>query len=80
MNLHKIGSLRQQVLLTHWSCIIVEADYLHHEDSIGMSKGSETSLLVTIPAQVLYIRGLEITKSNVGNTTLFLGFIFWFRG
>lgn len=47
---------------------------LQHEGVQGLYRGFSTSLLGTIPARVLYMSTLEITKSTVGNTVLGLGF------
>ncbi|KAI5084395.1 hypothetical protein GOP47_0000564 [Adiantum capillus-veneris] len=47
---------------------------LQHEGLRGLYRGFSTSLLGTIPARVLYMSTLEITKSILGETALSLGF------
>ncbi|KAH9292977.1 hypothetical protein KI387_041833 [Taxus chinensis] len=65
---------RQQVSLTHQSCMSVGVNILRHDGFSGMYRGFGTSLMGTIPARALYMSALEITKSNVGNTAVRLGF------
>ncbi|MCO5607555.1 hypothetical protein L7F22_061752 [Adiantum nelumboides] len=47
---------------------------LQHEGLQGLYRGFSTSLLGTIPARVLYMSTLEVTKSIAGESALTLGF------
>ncbi|KAL6144499.1 PREDICTED: solute carrier family 25 member 44 [Fragaria vesca subsp. vesca] len=65
---------RQQVALSQLSCIKTAFSIVRHEGFRALYRGFGTSLMGTIPARALYMAALEITKSNVGNATVRLGF------
>lgn len=65
---------RQQVLSSPSSSFKLCGRILRHEGLQGLYRGFPTSLLGTIPARVLYMSTLEITKSIAGNAAFTLGF------
>ncbi|XP_071710295.1 uncharacterized protein [Rutidosis leptorrhynchoides] len=65
---------RQQVSSSHLSSFKTAFPILRFEGLRGLYRGFGTSLIGTIPARALYMTALEITKSNVGNSTVKLGF------
>ncbi|KAI3759777.1 hypothetical protein L6452_07829 [Arctium lappa] len=65
---------RQQVSSSHLSCLRTAFSILRYEGLRGLYRGFGTSLIGTIPARALYMTALEVTKSNVGSTTVRLGF------
>ncbi|XP_061355878.1 uncharacterized protein LOC133300368 [Gastrolobium bilobum] len=65
---------RQQVSSANISCRNMSSSIMLHEGFRCFYKGFGTSLMGTIPARALYMSALEVTKSNVGNVTVQLGF------
>ncbi|XP_024971705.1 mitochondrial substrate carrier family protein E-like isoform X2 [Cynara cardunculus var. scolymus] len=65
---------RQQVSSSHLSSLRTAFSILRYEGLRGLYRGFGTSLIGTIPARALYMTALEVTKSNVGSTTVRLGF------
>ena len=65
---------RQQVAQSKVSCIRTAFWIGRNEGFRALYRGFGTSLTGTIPARVLYMTALEITKSNVGSATVRLGF------
>lgn len=65
---------RQQVAQTQVSCIKTALSIVTNEGFRALYRGFGTSLTGTIPARALYMGALEVTKSNVGTTTVGLGF------
>ncbi|XP_031493250.1 uncharacterized protein LOC116259530 [Nymphaea colorata] len=63
---------RQQILL---SFVILYVKALNLEGVTGLYRGFVMSLLGTIPTPALYMLTLESNKSNVGTTTVRLGFL-----
>lgn len=64
---------RQQVGSSPLSSFKLGSNIVRQEGVGGLYRGFATSLLGTIPARVLYMSMLEITKSNVGTTAMQLG-------
>ncbi|RWW21992.1 hypothetical protein GW17_00013833 [Ensete ventricosum] len=64
---------RLQVAQTPSPCLRAAAAILRHEGPRGFYRGFATSLAGTVPARVLYMGALEVTKSAVGTATLRLG-------
>lgn len=65
---------RQQVAQLPVSVTKSAFGILKHEGIRGLYRGFGTSLTGTIPARALYMTALEVTKSNVGNFALKMGF------
>nr|XP_043622483.1 solute carrier family 25 member 44-like [Erigeron canadensis] len=65
---------RQQVLVKDTPCFKMAVSILRHEGFKSLYRGFGTCLIGTIPARALYMGALEMTKSNIGCTTLKLGF------
>ncbi|KAL8230272.1 hypothetical protein R6Q57_000050 [Mikania cordata] len=65
---------RQQVSSSHLSSLKTAFSILRYEGFRGLYRGFGTSLIGTIPARAVYMTALEITKSNVGTSTVNLGF------
>ncbi|KAK9066169.1 hypothetical protein SSX86_013490 [Deinandra increscens subsp. villosa] len=65
---------RQQVSSSHLSSLKTAFSILRYEGFRGLYRGFGTSLIGTIPARALYMTALEVTKSNVGTSTVKLGF------
>lgn len=65
---------RQQVAQSQVSSIRTAFWIMRNEGFRGLYRGFGTSLMGTIPARALYMTALEITKSNVGNTAIRVGF------
>ncbi|CAH9126590.1 unnamed protein product [Cuscuta epithymum] len=65
---------RQQVVASQIPCLKMANSILKNEGFRGFYRGFGTSLTGTIPARALYMGALEMTKSNVGNATVQLGF------
>lgn len=64
---------RQQVAQSQVSCIKTAFSMVRHEGFRALYRGFGTSLTGTIPARALYMGALEVTKSNVGTTTVRMG-------
>ncbi|PON96209.1 Mitochondrial carrier protein [Trema orientale] len=64
---------RQQVAQSQVSCIKTAFSMVKHEGFRALYRGFGTSLTGTIPARALYMGALEVTKSNVGTTTVRMG-------
>ncbi|XP_009776804.1 uncharacterized protein [Nicotiana sylvestris] len=64
---------RQQVMTKQIPCLKMAVSMLRSEGYRGFYRGFGTSLTGTIPARVLYMGALEMTKSNVGTVTAKLG-------
>ncbi|RWW85700.1 hypothetical protein BHE74_00005589 [Ensete ventricosum] len=54
-------------------CLCEAASILRHEGPRGFYRGFATSLAGNVPARVLYMGALEVTKSAVGTATLRFG-------
>ncbi|KAD4889376.1 hypothetical protein E3N88_21449 [Mikania micrantha] len=65
---------RQQVSSSHLSSLKTAFSIIRYEGFRGLYRGFGTSLIGTIPARAVYMTALEITKSNVGTSTVNLGF------
>nr|GEW26672.1 hypothetical protein [Tanacetum cinerariifolium] len=65
---------KQQVSLSHLSSLKTAFSIIRYEGFRGLYRGFGTSLVGTIPARALYMTALEVTKSNVGASTVKLGF------
>lgn len=65
---------RQQVSSSHLSSLKTVFSILRYEGFRGLYRGFGTSLVGTIPARALYMTALEVTKSNIGSSTIKLGF------
>lgn len=65
---------RQQVSSAQYSCINMSSAIMRYEGIRGFYKGFGTSLMGTIPARALYMGSLEVTKTNVSNALMELGF------
>ncbi|KAJ7568697.1 hypothetical protein O6H91_01G044400 [Diphasiastrum complanatum] len=65
---------RQQVAAVKRSSMSMGVGILQHEGIAGLYRGFTTSVMGTIPARMLYMSALEITKSNVLSVSGKLGF------
>ncbi|XP_076884947.1 uncharacterized protein LOC143534320 [Bidens hawaiensis] len=65
---------RQQVSSTHLSSLKTALSIIRYEGFRGLYRGFGTSLIGTVPARAVYMTALEVTKSNVGVSTVNLGF------
>eukprot|EP00249_Psilotum_nudum_P002003 c1481_g1_i1 orf=1-435(-) len=65
---------RQQVLASSMPSFQLGLKILHSEGVRGFYRGFRISLFGTVPARVLYMSSLEITKSNVGLAARQMGF------
>ncbi|XP_061364026.1 uncharacterized protein LOC133307520 isoform X2 [Gastrolobium bilobum] len=64
---------RQQVAQSQVSCIKTAFSLIRGEGFRALYRGFGTSLMGTIPARALYMAALEVTKSNVGTSTVRFG-------
>ncbi|GJR30106.1 solute carrier family 25 member 44-like protein [Tanacetum coccineum] len=65
---------KQQVSSSHLSSLKTAFSIIRYEGFRGLYRGFGTSLVGTIPARALYMTALEVTKSNIGASTVKLGF------
>ncbi|XP_076898129.1 uncharacterized protein LOC143551619 [Bidens hawaiensis] len=65
---------RQQVSSAHLSSLKTALSIIRYEGFRGLYRGFGTSLIGTVPARAVYMTALEVTKSNVGVSTLNLRF------